>query len=45
MRWRYDQLEQARALLATGKGIVNTAKACGLGTSTVQRLKREMAAA
>ena len=39
------QLEQARQLLAGGKGIVNTAKACGLGTSTVQRLKQELAAA
>jgi DNA invertase Pin-like site-specific DNA recombinase len=38
-------LEQARQLLAQGKGIVNTAKACKLGTSTVQKLKQEMLAA
>jgi DNA invertase Pin-like site-specific DNA recombinase len=36
------QLEQARHLLVEGKGIINNAKACGLGTSTVQKLKREM---
>lgn len=38
-----EQVARARALLAGGKGIVNTAKACGLGVSTVHRLKREMA--
>jgi hypothetical protein len=40
-----EALEQARQLLAQGKGIVNTAKACKLGTSTVQKLKQEMLAA
>ena len=40
-----EQLEQARQLLAQGKGIINTAKLCKLGTSTVQKLKREMLAA
>jgi hypothetical protein len=38
------QLEQARQLLASGKGIVNTAKACGLGVSTVHNLKKETVA-
>src|SRR5262249_39092603 len=36
------QIEQAKQLLAAGKGIVSTARACGLGTGTVQRLKKEM---
>jgi DNA invertase Pin-like site-specific DNA recombinase len=40
-----EQLERARQLLAEGKGILNTAKACELGTSTVHKLKRQMAAA
>src|SRR5215467_11780630 len=40
-----EQLAQARQLLAEGKGILNTAKLCGLGTSTVHNLKREMSAA
>jgi len=40
-----EQLGQARQFLAQGKGIVNTAKVCKLGTSTVQKLKREMLAA
>jgi DNA invertase Pin-like site-specific DNA recombinase len=38
------QLEQARQLLAAGKGIINTAKECKLGTSTVHKLKRKMMA-
>jgi hypothetical protein len=37
------KIEAARALLANGKGIVGTAKAAGLGTSTVQKLKAAMA--
>jgi DNA invertase Pin-like site-specific DNA recombinase len=40
-----EKLEQAKQLLAGGKGILNTARECGLGTSTVQRLKQEMASA
>jgi hypothetical protein len=40
-----EEKEKARHLLAQGKGIINTAKACGLGTSTVHNLKKEMAAA
>ena len=39
------QLEQARQLLASGKGIVFTAKQAKLGTSTVHKLKKEMLAA
>jgi DNA invertase Pin-like site-specific DNA recombinase len=42
---RADAIEQAKQLLAGGKGILNTARACGLGTGTVQRLKQEMAVA
>jgi DNA invertase Pin-like site-specific DNA recombinase len=34
-----DKIERAKQLLATGKGILNTARDCGLGTGTVQRLK------
>jgi DNA invertase Pin-like site-specific DNA recombinase len=40
-----EQLEQARQMLAAGKGILRTAKDCKLGTSTVHKLKREMLAA
>ena len=32
-----------RASLATGRGIHKTAQDCGVGTGTVQRIKREMA--
>jgi DNA invertase Pin-like site-specific DNA recombinase len=32
-----------RASLASGKGIQKTARECGVGTGTVQRIKREMA--
>ena len=32
-----EALEQARQMLAEGKGIINTAKLCKLGTSTVQK--------
>jgi DNA invertase Pin-like site-specific DNA recombinase len=39
---RPEQLEEARAHLAAGTGILKTAKLTGLGTGTVQRLKREM---
>jgi hypothetical protein len=39
------QLDQARQLLKQGKGIINTAKLRGLGTSEVQELKGEMLAA
>ena len=35
---------KARALLAQGTGILKVAKALGLGTGTVHRIKREMAA-
>ena len=34
-----EQLEQARQLLAQAKGIVNTARVCKLGTSTVQKVE------
>jgi DNA invertase Pin-like site-specific DNA recombinase len=36
------RLDQARQLLAGSKGILNTARACGFGTSTVQRIRWEM---
>jgi DNA invertase Pin-like site-specific DNA recombinase len=39
------KLEAARNRLANGIGVLKTAKLVGLGTGTVQRLKREMAAA
>jgi DNA invertase Pin-like site-specific DNA recombinase len=39
-----EQLEQARQLLAAGKGILYTARQAKLGTSTVQKLKQEMLA-
>ena len=40
-----EQLEQAKQLLAAGKGILFTAKETKLGTSTVHKLKRKMLAA
>jgi hypothetical protein len=40
-----EAIEKAKALLASGKGILNTARDCGLGTGTVHKLKREMARA
>jgi DNA invertase Pin-like site-specific DNA recombinase len=40
-----DVVERIRAHLATGAGILKTAKALGLGTGTVHRVKRELAAA
>jgi DNA invertase Pin-like site-specific DNA recombinase len=40
-----EKLEKARIELAKGTGIVKTAKLFGLGTGTVHKLKREMAAA
>jgi DNA invertase Pin-like site-specific DNA recombinase len=39
-----DVLERIRAQLATGGGILKTAKALGVGTGTVHRVKREMTA-
>ena len=36
------KLAEARAMLAEGVGIMKTAKAVGLGTGTVHRLKQEM---
>jgi DNA invertase Pin-like site-specific DNA recombinase len=39
------KLEQARQELAKGHGILKVAKTVGLGTGTVQKLKREMLAA
>jgi DNA invertase Pin-like site-specific DNA recombinase len=38
------KLEAARCLLAAGKGILYAAKEAGLGTGTVQKLKKEMLA-
>jgi hypothetical protein len=38
-----DKMERARQELAKGTGIGKTARLTGLGTGTVQRLKREMA--
>jgi DNA invertase Pin-like site-specific DNA recombinase len=38
-----DVVEGIRAQLATGTGILKTAKALGVGTGTVHRVKREMA--
>lgn len=35
------KIEQARAMLADGVGVLRAARTVGLGTSTVQRLKRE----
>jgi DNA invertase Pin-like site-specific DNA recombinase len=40
-----EKLEKARRELAKGTGILKTAKLFGLGTGTVHKLKREMAAA
>jgi DNA invertase Pin-like site-specific DNA recombinase len=37
--------EQVRAELAKGIGILKAARLLGIGTGTVQRIKREMAAA
>ena len=39
-----DVVERIRAQLATGAGILKTAKALGVGTGTVHRVKRSMAA-
>ena len=38
----HDVVERIRAQLATGSGILKTAKALGVGTGTVHRVKREM---
>jgi hypothetical protein len=35
-------VKRIRARLATGAGILKTAKALGVGTGTVHRVKREM---
>jgi DNA invertase Pin-like site-specific DNA recombinase len=40
-----EVVERIRAQLATGAGILKTAKALGVGTGTVHRVKREMVAA
>jgi len=37
------KIEQAPRELANGTGVLKTAKLIGLGTGTVQRLKREIA--
>jgi|SRR6516225_8638427 DNA invertase Pin-like site-specific DNA recombinase len=39
-----EKLAEARKLLGQGRGILKVAKLVGLGTGTVQRLKREMQA-
>jgi hypothetical protein len=39
------KLEAARRELACGTGVLKTARLVGLGTGTVQRLKREIALA
>jgi DNA invertase Pin-like site-specific DNA recombinase len=39
-----DVVERIRERLATGAGILTTAKALGVGTGTVHRVKRELAA-
>jgi DNA invertase Pin-like site-specific DNA recombinase len=39
-----DVVERIRAQLATGAGILKTAKVLGIGTGTVHRVKQEMAA-
>jgi DNA invertase Pin-like site-specific DNA recombinase len=39
-----EVVERIREKLATGTGILKTAKALGIGTGTVHRVKREMAA-
>ena len=38
------KVEEIRAELAKGTGILKTARLCGTGVSAVQRIKREMAA-
>jgi DNA invertase Pin-like site-specific DNA recombinase len=38
-----DVVQRIRAQLATGAGILKIAKALGVGTGTVHRVKREMA--
>jgi DNA invertase Pin-like site-specific DNA recombinase len=40
-----DKLEEAKKLLDQGLGILKVAKQVGLGTGTVQRLKREVGSA
>ena len=37
-----DVVERIRTELVTGAGILKTAKALGVGTGTVHRVKREM---
>jgi hypothetical protein len=46
-RARIDATKEAaiRTALASGKGIVKTARECATGTSVVQRIKVEMALA
>jgi DNA invertase Pin-like site-specific DNA recombinase len=39
-----DVVERIRTELVTGAGILKTAKVLGVGTGTVHRVKREMAA-
>ena len=39
-----EVVERIREQLATGTGILKTAKALGVGTGTVHKVKREMAA-
>jgi DNA invertase Pin-like site-specific DNA recombinase len=39
------KVEQIRAELLKGTGILKTARLCGTGTSSVQRIRREMTAA
>jgi hypothetical protein len=39
------KIELARQALANGNGVLKAAKLAGLGTGTVQRLKRDMEAA
>jgi hypothetical protein len=39
-----DVVARIRAELMTGAGILTTAKALGVGTGTVHRVKRDMAA-
>ena len=41
----HGYVEVARQALANGTGVLKTAKLAGLGTGTVQRLKRDMEAA
>ena len=37
----WHKVEQIRAELAKGTGIIKTARLCGTGVSAVQRIKRE----